>query len=238
MRNLLLHYAALTARLGASYLFIVSVALVVWWFFTGADTSEGGALYLLISPSMIGWFTLLLVIQVGSLYHLLFRAEALQVRVARIRNRSVVLGSMYLLLGILAALYSIPYLLVFLRLAPFADLAWLSALNMLVYHLFVVFAGFAILRVFDGGNLGTISLVSLLFVIPNILNMVLQLVRPDALWARWLGGLLTNHVRILSNPDMLLLREIQDSDVLLSTAGLGVLVAGAVFLRFRRADLH
>lgn len=237
MRNLIAHYAALSTRMGAVYLFLATLAVAAWWAMTSDPAPDSASLYVLASPSLIGWITLVLVMHVGSLYHLHFRPETLQVQVARIRNRSLVMGSMFVWLVLMSVAYTLPYLFVLLRVAPYPDLALLSAFNMMVFNLFVVFGGFGILRLFDGGNLGTIGLVSLLFVVPNILNMVFHLGRPEEAWVRWVGTLLTNHINVLANPDMLLVREIQDMDVLLSTLALTLVFATVVFHRFRRADL-
>lgn len=232
MRHLLVHYAALLPRLVSSYLYLVSLGLVVWWYAVFENPLEWTALYMFLSTSLIGWFTILLLSQMVSLHHVFFGSDALMVCVARVRNRAAILGSIYVLLGVLAVAYTLPYALIYARLASFGDHAMLATVNLFVFNLFVSFCGFGILRVADRGNMGSIRLVTILFVIPNILNVAFTLLRPEQPWVGTLIRWATSHIRLLHNPDMLLVRELQDTDVLITTLAMAVVVSAAVFTRF------
>jgi hypothetical protein len=86
----------------------------------------------------------------------------------------------------------------------------------------------------ERGTLGSFRLVGLLFVIPNILNVATKLIRPENPWIVTLSGWATAHIRLLQNPELLLVREIQDTDVLVTTMVIVVLVSGVTFTRFVR----
>lgn len=234
MRHLLVHYVALLPRLVSSYLYLVSLGLVVWWYAVFENPLEWTALYMFLSTSLVGWFTILLLSQMVSLHHVFFGSDALMVCVARVRNRAAILGSMYVLLGALAVAHTLPYALIYSRLASFTDHAMLATVNLFVFNLFVSFCGFAILRISGRGNMGSIRLVTILFVIPNLLGLAIKLMRPEQPWVGIVIRWATAHIRLLQNPDMLMMRQIQDTDVLITSLAIGVLVSGAVFTRFVR----
>jgi hypothetical protein len=234
MRHLLVHYTGLLPRLVSSYLYLVSLGLVVWWYVVFENPLEWTAMYMFLSTSLIGWFTVLLLSQIVSIHQVFFSSDAVMVCVARVRNRAAILGAAYVLLGVLAVAYTLPYALIYLRLASFGDQAMLATVNLLVFNLFVGSCGFAILRGTGRGNLGSIRLVTILFVIPNILNVASKLMRPENPWVGTLIRWATSHIRILHNPDMLLVREIQDMDVLVTTMVIAVLISGFAFMHFVR----
>lgn len=232
MIRLLAYHASLLPRLGSTYVFLASLALTAYWAWSRESEPDEIALYLLISGSLLAWFTLLLVIQVGSLHHFHFRPEALQFRLARMRNRHAALGAMWLLLTLLAMAYTLPYLIVLLTLSPNAGLGWVATLNLLLFHVFTVTAGFAVLRMTGGGNVGTVALIGSLFVVPNILAAGSNLIRAHSGVADWVVTVMTYHVRLVGNPDMLLMRHIQNIEAVWGTAVITVILAVITHWRF------
>jgi hypothetical protein len=234
MRHLLAYYSGLLPRLVSSYLYLISLGLVVWWYAVFQHPLEWTALYMLLSTSLIGWFTVLFLSQIASIHHVFFRSDAVMICIARVRNRAAILGTAYILIGVLAVAYTVPYALIYARLGSINGVAMSATLNLLVFNLFVGLCGFATLVAAERGTLGSFRLVGLLFVIPNILNVATKLIRPENPWIVTLSGWATAHIRLLQNPELLLVREIQDTDVLVTTMVIVVLVSGVTFTRFVR----
>lgn len=234
MRHLLVHYAALLPRLVSSYAYLFSLGMVVWWCAVVANPTEWALMYVFVSTSLVGWFSILLLSQVVALHHVFFRSDALLVCVARVRSRAAIMGAIYAVLGILAVAYALPYALIFSQLVSLGEHAMPATLNMLVFNVFVVACGFGILRVAEKNNLGAISVVGILFVIPGILNMAAKLIGSDKPWLGHILGMATAHIRLLQNPDMLLVGQIQDVGALITTLTIAIAVSSAVFVRFLR----
>jgi hypothetical protein len=240
----LLHYQlSLHVRLISTYV-MLSLILLTFGLVNEsrpADLGEmAGMKTMMISSFIMIWVTLTFVIQLTTIHHFFFRPEALQYRLARIRNRPLIVGTLLVHVAMLALIASLPYALIYFGLLDDFRIAMLSWLNMVAFFMFIGITATLIQQRVGSTTTSSIVLIVLLFMVPMGLGSLDALAPSFA--NSWVGDpLITffqSHLDVSSNPSMLALRGIQDSDALLRTLILIPILATITYVHFLRGDHH
>jgi hypothetical protein len=186
------------------------------------------------------WITLIYVIQMSGFLFVFFRSEALQYRIARLRNRHLIIGGALIHILFLALLASIPYAVIYFSMVDDVRIASLALANMVFFNVFVGIATLTISRFAGTGLLTPIIVLVVLFLLPISL-MAMGPLEP-AFFQYPLGDaiktLLSSHLDVSDNADMLLMRGVQDTDAIVRTLLFTPLLATITFVRFLRGDHH
>jgi hypothetical protein len=191
------------------------------------------------SSFILVWVTLTFMLQLTAIHHFFFRPEALQYRLARIRNRAMILSASFIHILILAIIASVPFAVIYFGLLD-TRIALLSWMNMVVFYVFLGMATSLIIRFIGSGTLTSVLALLLLFLVPVGLNG-LSSVAPALADQPVVQGIITlmqSHLNVASNTDMLILRGIQDTNALLRTLILIPILATITYVHFLRGDHH
>ncbi len=240
MITLLRYQLFLHLRMVSTFVMIGFIGVSAWLLGRVPDPALAGPMLIPITSSLSIWITLTFFVQLSALHHVFFHPEAVQYRLARIRNRSVVIGVAFVHTSILAMFATLPYAVLYLGAIDEMRIAWLSLANVLVFHLFLGMAAALILRFIGASATAILVLLLVLFLLPLGYSGLLSLspgwaANPVAEVA---GDWLRSHLDVFSNPDMLLLRGIQDVGALLRTLILTPILILLTYVHFIRGDHH
>lgn len=189
---------------------------------------------------LIAWITLTFVLQITGFQQVLFRPEALQYRIARLRNRPLIIGGALIHIVLLALVATLPFAVIYAGLVEDPRIVGLAWANMLLFYVFLGIATVTISRFTGTGILTPILVLIVLFLLPISLSAMgplapafLQHPISDAIQT-----LLASHLDVSGNADMLILRGIQDTDAVLRTLILTPILATITYVHFQRGDHH
>lgn len=189
---------------------------------------------------IIVWVTLTFVLQLTGFHDFFFRSEALQYRLAHLRDRGLVIGAALIHLLLLAVFASLPYAVIYFSMVADTRIALLAWSNMLLFHAFLAMATAAIVRFIGTGALTSFVVLGLLFLLPISLsglgNFASGIAQNPIAGA--VISLLSSHLDVSGNTSMLLLRGIQDTDAVLRTLILTPILATITYVHFLRGDHH
>ncbi len=239
MIHLIRYQLALHLRMFSTAVILAFILLCAWIVRSNAGSENAQDIIIMLGSQLTFWVTLMYFFQLTSYHSFFFRAEALQYRLARIRNRSTVMLATFAHVAILAAVITLPYVVLYGGLLN-TSTAMMSIANMFLFNLYIGIASILILGFIGTGATSTIILLLLLFFLPLGTGAILAL--KPALAANpvvsFLSSLIQSHLDVSGNPDMLILRGIQDTDALLRTLILTPILATITYVRFLRADHH
>ena len=240
MIQLLIYQSFLHLRMASTYVMLGFIALSVW-LLGRAPVGLGSGLFAVQITSMLSiWITVTFFVQLSAFHQVFFRSEALQYRLARLRNRSMVIGAGLIHITLLAFVASLPYAVLYFGLVDDHRLALLSWGNVLLFHVYLGMAAALLLRWLGSNGITTLILLLVLFMLPlsvdGLLGMMHSVANHPVVSA--IVDLLRSHLDVFGNPDMLLLRGIQDTDALLRTLILTPILATTTYVLFLRGDHH
>jgi hypothetical protein len=216
------------------------IALSFWLIRLGPGGVGDTMVLISITSALSVWITLTFFVQLSAFQNVFFRPEALQYRLARLRNRSLVISAALIHSTILAVFASLPYAVLFVGMVDEPRIVMLSLANILLFHVFLGVATALIIRLIGVGTSTTLILLLILFVLPLSLSGLFALspgleANPVVVVASdWLRA----HLEVFSNSDMLLLRGIQDTDAIVRALILTPILATITYVLFLRGDHH
>lgn len=240
MIRLLFYHFSLHARMISTYVMLTFVAIAFWLIAVPTNNEALGISAIAYSSLIIVWITLTFILQLTAMHHFFFRPEALQYRLARLRNRSMVLAASHIHIVILAILASFPFAIIYFGMLDDAQIAMLSWLNMVVFYVFLGMATSLIIHSLGSNALTGILVLVLLFLAPlsfSGLNAMAPSLANHPIGATILA-VTQSHLDVSSNPEKLILRGIQDSNALLRTLIITPILASITYVLFLRKDHH
>jgi hypothetical protein len=240
MIQLLRYQFSLHLRMASTYVMLVWILITIGLVNESRPAEMAGAAVTMISSFIMLWVTLTFIIQLTSIHHFFFRSEALQYRLARIRNRPLIVGTQLVHVAILALVASLPFAMIYFGLLDDMRLVLMSWLNMIAFFMFLGMASALVLQWLGSSTTSSILLLVLLFLVPMALGGLSTFAPSFA--NSWVGDTLItffqSHLDVSSNPAMLAIRGIQDTDALLRTLILTPILATITYVRFLRGDHH
>lgn len=189
---------------------------------------------------LIVWVTLTFVLQLTGFHHVFFRSEALQYRLARIRNRRLVIGASLIHIAVLAIVASLPFAVIYAGILTDGRTIVLAWSNMLLFYLFLGIATSAIVRLVGTGTSTPFVVLGALFLLPISLNSLSAFA--PAFFSNPVVeatiALLGSHLDVSGNTSMLLTRGIQDTDAIFRSLILTPILATFTYVHFQRGDHH
>lgn len=240
MIQLLRYQCSLHLRMASTYVMLAWILITIGLVNESRPAEMAGVAVSMISSFIMLWVTLTFIIQLTSIHHFFFRSEALQYRLARIRNRPMIVGTQLVHVAILALVASLPFAMIYIGLLDDMRLVLMSWLNMIAFFMFLGMASALVLQWLGSSTTSSILLLVLLFLVPMALGGLSTFAPSFA--NSWVGDTLTtlfqSHLDVSSNPSMLAIRGIQDTDALLRTLILTPILATITYVRFLRGDHH
>lgn len=240
MIQLLSYQLQLHLRLASTYVMLLLI-VVAFGLVRETPAAEMAPMAAMTYESFILlWVTLTFVLQLTGFHHFFFRAESLQYRIARLRNRGRIIGASLIHVTILAVFATIPFAVIYFSMLTDARIALLAWANMLLFYVFLGMATAAIIRITGTGTLAAVTVLGLIFLLPISLTGLSSFA--PALANHPVGHalitLFTSHLDVSGNTSMLLLRGIQDTDAVLRTLILTPILATFTYVHFQRGDHH
>jgi len=238
MIQLLRYQMTLHLRMISSGILLLFILLSAW-FVTVSFTSEMVIMmFMSVMQSYLLFISLLLIFQLSNVHQVFYRPEAIQFRLARVRNRTILIGTTLIQITIVAIAVTIPYAIFFIYYIPENGLV--ATANMLLYHVFLAHAAFLIMRVVESGSIGTLLVFGLLFILPVAIGSMGSFFQSSPI-----NGLVTfihdwssSHLDLTSNPLMLIMRGIQDTEPIFRILILTPILILANYVLFLRKDHH
>jgi len=240
MIQLLRYQLSVHVRMISTYVMVLFV--IIAFRLAGAPVPAETANFTAMSTAsfLIAWITLTFVLQITGFQFVFFRSEALQYRIARLRNRPLIIGGALIHVLLLALLASIPYAVIYVGMVEDLRIASLAWANMVLFNIFLGIATLTISRFTGTGLITPILVLIILFLLPISLSAMgpfapafLQHPVGEAI-----KTLLSSHLDIAGNADMLLMRGIQDTDAVVRTLILTPILATITYVHFLRGDHH
>lgn len=237
MIQLLQYQLSLHIRLISTYVMLALIGIAYMMNLETPVSEMRSAAAITNSSFILVWVTLTFILQLTAIHHFFFRPEALQYRLARIRNRAMIISASFIHILTLAIIASIPFAVIYFGLLD-ARIALLSWMNMVVFYVFLGMATSLIIRFIGSNTLTAVLALLLLFLLPVGLSGLTS-VAPAFAKQPVVEGIITlmqSHLDVASNADMLILRGIQDTDALLRTLILTPILTTITYVHFLRGD--
>jgi hypothetical protein len=235
----LLHYQMiLHLRMFSSGVLLLFILLSFWLVSASFTPEMVIMMFMSLIQSFLLFISLLLIFQVSNVHQVFYSPEAIQFRLARIRNRSLLIGTTLIQITIVAIAVTIPYAIFFIHYIPENGL--MATANILLYHVFLAHAAFLIMRLIGSGSMGVLLVFAILFILPVILGSTGTLFQSTPI-----KGLVTfildwssSHLDLTSNPMMLNMRGIQDTEAIFRVLFLTPILILTNYVLFLRKDHH
>ena len=240
MIALLRYQLALHLRMLSSALILMFILLSCWFVYNSPTPEIALTILLNTITSYLIFISLLFVFQLSNIHTVFYSPESIQFRLGRVRNRSMVIGTTLLQIGLLSIVVSLPYAILYYGLFSDFGNGMMATGNLFLYHLFVGYGAFLILRLVGGGSMGTFLVLAILFLIPITFSLGNLVTPGSALHGFWsiFQDWGTSHLTLGSNPMLLYLRGIQDTESITRVLILTPILILSNYVLFLRRDHH
>ncbi len=240
MIALLRYQLVLHLRMLSSALLLMFILLSCWFVYKSPPPEIVITILMNTITSYLLFISLLFVFQLSNIHTVFYSPESIQFRLGRFRNRSMVIGTTLLQIGLLSIIVTLPYATLYIGLFSDIGNGLMATGNLFLYHLFVGYGAFLILRLVGGGSLGTFLVLAILFLMPITVSMGSLMTPGSALHGFWsiLQDWGTSHLTLGSNPMSLYLRGIQDTNAIIRVLILTPILILTNYVLFLRKDHH
>lgn len=240
MIQLLRYQMVLHLRMISSAVFVLLVLICVWISTISYTPEMLSVVFMNMTTPILMFFCLLLIFQLSNVHQVYFSPEAIQFRLARIRNRANLIVATLIQVTLVAIAASLPIAIVFISLFLDTGHGFVASGNLILFLVFNAHAAFLILRLTGGGSIGTLLVLALLFLVPMMISSTESYFQSTpihglvTLVADWS----TSHLSLTSNPMMLHARGIQDTESIFRILFLTPILIIANYVLFLRKDHH
>lgn len=240
MIRLLLYQLQLHLRMTSTYVMLLLVALAYGLVLETPPSGFAPIAAMTYDSFIIVWVTLTFVLQLTGFHQFFFQPEALQYRIARLRNRGKIIGASLIHVVILALFATLPFAVIYFSILEDVRIAVMAWSNMALFFVFIGVATAAIVRFTGPGTMAAVVVLGLLFLLPISLNSM-GAFAPGLDSNPIVGAvtsLLGSHMDVSGNTTLLMTRGIQDTDAVLRTLILTPILATFTYVHFLRGDHH